>query len=56
MFLVLGTIQVNQTQTKEDDMEAKKLKDLAYYVKKADSIYPIYGVTSLEEAKRFVDP
>lgn len=30
--------------------------DLAYYVQKADSIFPIYGVTSLEEAKRFVDP
>jgi len=28
--------------------------DLAYYVQKADSIFPIYGVTSLEEAKQYV--
>lgn len=29
---------------------------MAYYVQKADSIFPIYGVTSLEDAKRSVDP
>lgn len=29
---------------------------IAFYVQKADSIFPIYGVTSLEEAKKFVAP
>lgn len=27
---------------------------LAYYVQEADKIFPIYGVTSIEEAKKFV--
>lgn len=28
----------------------------AYYVQKADQIFPIYGVNSIEEAKEFVLP
>lgn len=28
----------------------------AYYVQTADQIFPIYGVTSLDEAKQFVPP
>lgn len=28
----------------------------AYYVQKADQIFPIFGVSSIEEAKTFVDP
>ena len=27
----------------------------AYYIQKAEQIFPIYGVNSLEEAKQFVD-
>ena len=28
----------------------------AYYIQKAEEIFPIYGVNSLEEAKQFVLP
>lgn len=28
----------------------------AYYTQAADQIFPIFGVNSLEEAKRYVDP
>lgn len=28
----------------------------AYYVQAANEIFPIYGVNSLEEAKKYVDP
>lgn len=28
----------------------------AYYVQTADTIYPIYGVNSLDEAKEYLDP
>lgn len=28
----------------------------AYYVQIAEKIYPIYGVSSVEEAKEYVDP
>ena len=27
----------------------------AYYIQKADQIFPIYGVSSMEEAKQYVD-